>query len=150
MVQNYSPMPWNSDDYIKFNNCYSYAVNDPDSERKSKRIPGESSNLKRDSINYTCSHYENLIKNDYPAISKVNNLSECSHGISLVLDGKGKETDFHFYRYENGKGWSHKRGDNKVTNVDSNGDLINDPKKAGRNYGTYNYEKFCGYYCLKK
>lgn len=143
----YSPMPWNDKKHKKFNNCYSYAMNDPDPSRTSKRIPGETSDLKRDKKNYTCSHYERLIQSDYPGLMKVDSLNGCSHGISMVLDPNGKKKDFHFYRFDDGV-WSHKRGDNKVSKVDSNGDLITDPKTAGRDYGKYEYDKFCGYYCL--
>ena len=66
MVQKYTPMPWNDGKHIQYNNCYSYAMNQPEPDRTSKRIPGESSNLNRDKNNYTCSHYTNAVLKRLP------------------------------------------------------------------------------------
>ena len=145
---NYSTSPWNSKKFKSFNNCYSYAVDEPNEKLKEKRDPGHASGKKMDKNNYTCSHFDTLLKSDYPYIKKSNNqFSGCSHSISLVLDKNKK--DFHFYRRLDGDNtWSHKRGNMKVSKTDSKNNLIVDPIYANRTYKNYNYDTFCGYYCL--
>ena len=145
---NYSISPWNSKKFKSFNNCYSYAVNEPDERLKTKRDPGDTSGKKIDKNNYTCEQFDSLIKTDYPYIKKSNNqFIGCSHSISLVLDKNKK--DFHFYRRLDGdKTWSHKRGNKKVSKTDSKDNTISDPRYSNRDYGIYNYDTFCGYYCL--
>ena len=74
--------------------------------------------------------------------------------IALVIDDnntpmKKDNDDFHFYRQDYQTDvWSHKPGNNKISRVDANGDLIFDPSIADRRYSKYNYDKFCGFYCL--
>lgn len=48
--------------------------------------------------------------------------------------------------------WSHKRGlsNEGPVLVDSNGELIFDPKKAARDYGSLNYTTFCASFCRQK
>jgi len=144
---NYSTIPWNSKKFKSFNNCYSYAVDEPDENLKEKRDPGNKSGKKIDKNNYTCSHFDTLLKSDYSNIRKNNNNSGCSHSISLVLDKNKK--DFHFYRLlGDDHTWSHKRGNKNVSKTDSKNSSILDPKYTNRDYGNYNYDTFCGYYCL--
>lgn len=143
----YSTLPWNTNKYKKFNNCYSYALDEPDPGLKSKRDPGETSGKKINKNNYTCAHFDELLKSDYPNIEKTNNPRACSHSISLVLDKNKK--DFHFYRlFKNDNTWSHKRGNKNVSKTDSKNNEIITPEFAKRDYGDYNYDTFCGYYCL--
>ena len=144
---NYSIYPWNTNKFKNFNNCYSYALDEPDEKLKKKREPGEINNKKIDKKNYTCSQFNTLLKSDYPNIKKIDDTGVCSHAISLVLDKNKK--DFHFYRLlDNDKTWSHKRGNKNVSKTDSKNNIIMDPKYTNRDYGIYNYDTFCGYYCL--
>ena len=142
----YSIFPWNNKKFKNFNNCYSYAVNEPDENLKKKRQPGNNTKIPKNK--YTCSHFDGLLKNDYPNIKKIySGEKRCSHRISLVLDKNKK--DFHFYRLLSGdESWSHKPGNKKVSKVDSGNNHILDPKYTNHDYGNYNYDTFCGYYCL--
>jgi hypothetical protein len=56
--------------------------------------------------------------------------------------------DYHFYRQDTDGTWSHKLATKPVTNLDCEGNLIFDPKKAARNYKDANYEDFAGYFIL--
>ena len=156
--------PWNNDNHIKFNNCYSYALNEPDSNLKEKRYPGQSSNTKRNESIYTCEYYEQLLKSDNPHIVKTNNFNECPcdkpyHMISMVIADnttpyeEDDGDDFHFYRLDNNNKWSHKPGSRKVSYIDANNKEVIDPAYAEHNYSlidgeSKNYNNFCGYYCI--
>jgi hypothetical protein len=65
--------------------------------------------------------------------------------VALVVD---PNRDYHWYRQNPDGSWSHKRGHTAVTNVDASGRLIWDPEAANRNYGSYNYSAFGGYFCV--
>lgn len=57
--------------------------------------------------------------------------------------------DFHFYRQTSDGSWTHKTGGAAVANVDSQGQVITDPKTAARDYTPGpNYTDFVGYYCV--
>lgn len=57
--------------------------------------------------------------------------------------------DYHYYRLNKEKIWSHKPGYKPSTIYDSKGKIITDPELADRNYGgTLNYSDFCGYMCV--
>ena len=155
---------WNSDKYKKYNNCYSYALNEPDPKLTVKRNPGMSSNLVKNNNIHTCGYFQKLLKNDYPNMVKTSNYKYCPcdkdyRMISMVIaDGNtpfvgDKNDDYHFYRLDNNNKWSHKPGSKFVSNIDADGKIINDPKYANHNYqqndkGSNNYNNFCGYYCI--
>lgn len=57
--------------------------------------------------------------------------------------------DFHFYRKDKDKGWSHKPGHTDSKREDSSGvGPICSPCRAGRDYGTYNYKNILGAWCI--
>jgi len=61
-----------------------------------------------------------------------------------VTDKTGKKgwNDYHWYRQEQDRSWSHKRGANARETVDAAGNKIEDPEKANRKYpGTPEYDK---------
>lgn len=161
---NVETTPWNNSNYIEFNNCYSYALNEPDKNLNDKRYPGESTNVKRNENIYTCEYYEKLLKSDKPHSVKTNNFNECPcdkpyHMISMVIADdntpykQDEGDDFHFYRLDNNNKWSHKPGSNKVSYKDANKKEIIDPALSEHNYslldnGSKNYNNFCGYYCI--
>lgn len=97
---------------------------------------------------YTCKTINKRLLADNPNIFKTNLCEPCPrtyHKGALVVDPKKM---YHFY-LENKKGvWSHKDGEDPATNRDAKGQLIEDPKKAARNYNSHNYSKFCSYYCI--
>ena len=69
--------------------------------------------------------------------------------IALVAD---EDEDYHFYRQDSNKYWSHKPGATKVNNLDSQGRPIYDPALASRDYdkSSLDYDRFCGYLCAPK
>ena len=160
----YDSTIWNDEKYKEFNNCYSYALNEPDSTLKDKRDPGISSNIKKNNNIYTCGYYEKLLKHDYPDMVKTNNYKFCPCNkdyrmISMVIaDGNSPfvgddNDDFHFYRLDNNNKWSHKPGSRVVSYTDADNKLIYDPKDANHYYkqnnkGSKDYNNFCGYYCI--
>ena len=156
--------PWNNETHKEFNNCYSYALNEPDITLKEKRYPGMSSNVNRDENIYTCEYYEKLLKSDKPGVIKTDNFNECPcdkqyNMVSMVIANdytpyeQDDGDDFHFYRLDNNNKWSHKPGSRVVSYKDANNKKITDPSQANHNYsltdsGSKNYNLFCGYYCI--
>ena len=83
---------------------------------------------------------------------------ECDrYKIALVLSNNSKDFDYHFYRQDLNGDWSHKAGDNPISNIDASGNKITDPKIANRNYNktddedddNNDYNIFCGYYSVR-
>lgn len=57
--------------------------------------------------------------------------------------------DYHWYRQNSNGTWSHKTGDQKVTNLDASDGLIYDPETADRDYrdkGGGNYYDYIGFF----
>tara|TARA_B100000902_G_C26905664_1_gene714337 strand:+ start:54 stop:596 length:543 start_codon:yes stop_codon:yes gene_type:complete len=136
-------------------NCYSYAFERKEEEgtREDKLQPGELSG--QEFKVYECNEIINKMMLDHPALKKINSIHEeipCDHyKIALVLDKKGENKDYHFYRQDSDGYWSHKTGDNNVTNVDASGNKISNPELCDRNYDKegddkYYYNIFCGYF----
>jgi len=80
--------------------------------------------------------------------------STCPDGwwkIALAVD---PEKNYHWYRQHSDGTWSHKPGVCEVTNLDSSGNVITDPKTCNRNYklresdSRSNYSEFCGYFYI--
>lgn len=156
----YEPMKWNKDYYIrKSHNCYAYALNliypkyielcknnniDDDEFCKFVRPqPGLYSGYKKFKKN---SNIEKRMIKDNPSIIKTEYNILCPRGyykIALVIE-KNNKKNYHFYREDKNKLWSHKDGWTKATNKDINGNLIYDPYKCDR--GVYDF--FIGYYMV--
>lgn len=148
-------------------NCYTYFLNMKSQKAVElcKQDYGKKNICRRAQPGYYAGH-EPLKENDYncPNIMKrtfddnpemyVSNLKDkCDpkyyKGAVVVAPGR----DYHYYRQDDdGSGyWSHKAGYKKSSVVDSNNNLIKDPKKAARDYGgTLNYKDFCGYVCVPR
>lgn len=71
--------------------------------------------------------------------------------IALVVD---QSEDYHFFRQDANKYWSHKPGGRFVTNMDAAGHKIWDPRIAYLDYttdeGYLNYNVFCSYMCVPR
>jgi hypothetical protein len=69
--------------------------------------------------------------------------------IALVVD---EDEDYHFYRQDSNRFWSHKPGASNVTSKDGTGHAIYDPHLASRYYKSsgLNYDEFCTYLCAPK
>lgn len=154
-----------NNNYLKNNNCYSYAIMDF-KERNKKIQPGYYSNIpkvKKKLKEYKCKNFHKRIIKDNNFSYKIdNNNQKCLcgfHKIALFLDNKKPNLDYHFYREDydikNKYTWSHKPGNNTARNTDASNKIIYDPIKSDRDFSKlhkfkHNYDKFCGYYCVKK
>ena len=127
-------------------NCYSYAVN------KDYEIqPGELSNLEEDIDVFDCHSLVPKILQDFKGQIRIAHNNECSVGemkIALFIDEDKEDGDYHFYREDKPYSWSHKRGYTQVSNVDADKKPIIDPRFANNDYGDYNYNKFCSFFCF--
>ena len=88
---------------------------------------------------------------DIPSLYKASFNGRCKKGfykIFLAVANKSYNTDYHFYRQDKNKYWSHKPGRTEVSNLDASNELITNPEKANRNYNSYNYSTSCGFFCL--
>lgn len=145
---------WESEKYIKYNNCYAYAFTDIDPNRKDKPEPGYKHNLppleKKD---YNCKTFIERILLDNPNTFYLGNNKNISsidcgcnnHMVFLAIDQN--KYDFHFYRKNSNNYWTHKPGSLEVLHKDSNNKLIVNPMDASRKYEIYNYETPCGFFC---
>lgn len=122
------------------NNCYSYAINHPDNPPGWKLSPGEKAGLgiaKDDKFRpKTLTHLveaDGLLPAGQDPVAK--------KGYYLVAMFVIPGDDFHFVRQNNDGTWSHKPGDEEVTNLDFKDKRITDPKTA--NLGDY---KFVSYF----
>lgn len=128
--------------------------------RTDKLQPGDLSGGKYSE--QTCESIIQHVKEDYAVKDikevELNDNIECNrYKIALVLSNKSKTFDYHFYRQDLNGMWSHKAGDNEISNIDASGNKINDPQKADRNYNKTNsddddnndYNIFCGYFSVR-
>jgi hypothetical protein len=168
----YDPDAYNGYSEIQNNhNCYAYAFDikeDMETVCKDRKDengncslrfhqPGYSAGFKRfrDMNIIQCPDIAARIIADVPGAAPAQFEERCPIGkskIALVIDDK---RDYHFYRQDRGGLWSHKPGSGKVTNRDSNGQLIYDPALAARDYSRgkndkLNYKYFCTYMCVPR
>lgn len=148
----YNPSNWGSSQ-----NCYSYALNYNDgwlepgySIRTSSHI--SSSEITEATILRYIEQDSEYSGFTFESIGKYEVCPEGTYKIAIVID---RNVDIHFYRQNPDGYWSHKRGSNTPTLVDSKGAPIYDPQKAARSYGNWlegvlnwdvNYDIFIGYY----
>lgn len=80
--------------------------------------------------------------------------SKCPRGYYKIAYVVSPTEDYHFYRKDKGRWWSHKPGASDVKQTDATGRLIYDPGLAARDYrdkyGRLNYDRFCGYLCVPR
>lgn len=140
----YAPEEWNDNGKIQeSNNCYTYALNDPDNPKNHVRgsNPGEVSGLKLSSVDIN--EVANAAISD--GLKKPNLFNKLGFGkrgyyeVYLVVDIEGG--DYHWYRQDKGGNWSQKHGLLPVDNVDGSNHLIYNPERANQNYfnGVVNY-----------
>ncbi len=137
MIPNYEPDYWNDDWFINdCNNCYNYSNN-----RRTNTFaqPGRASGQR-----YTSNTCENV-----GAAALRDGLEPCAGLTEPIPSGKARialtidpGSDYHWYREDRDKMWSHKPGKGTANNVDNSGKLISDPEKADRG----KYTEFCGYF----
>jgi hypothetical protein len=164
----YEPLRWNGTKEIReTHNCFAYAMNINDPKqivdcKKNKNCnvpfhqPGSASGHDGFSSERekSCSEMIARILGDNPGIRMSTFTDQCpqeTSKIAIVVDPK---EDYHFFRQDTNGWWSHKPGGTPVTNKDSSGRPIYDPKVANRNYmmngGHLNYDMFCSYLCVPR
>ena len=150
---NYEPHRWNNNHKIKStHNCYSYALDHIVSNRKGKPQPGYFARFKNISNKEykNCKHFYKRLKKDSPTMYLTDFDKKCRKGYSkafIALANKSYDTDYHFWRQDSNKYWSHKPGATDVTDVDADKKLIKNPYLANRDYGRLNYETPCFFFC---
>jgi hypothetical protein len=121
------------------NNCYSYAISHPDNPPGWKLSPGEKAGLgiakegKFDAKDLT-----RLVEADGLLSAGQNPVPK--QGYYLVAMFVIPQDDFHFVRQDNDGTWSHKPGDEEVTNLDFDGKPITDPRHAA--LGQYQFVSY--------
>ena len=157
---------FNDNPYVReSHNCYMYFLNKKNHEvvklcKKDypkynmcrRAQPGYASGFdilrKRD---YNCPVIMERTLKDNPGISKTSFKKKCKpthYKGALVV---APHRDYHYYRYNDDGLWTHKPGYKPSTHLDSNNNLIRNPRKAARDYGgTLNYKDFCGYLCVPR
>jgi len=146
----YNPDLWNKDSSIReSHNCYSYALGKIIKKLKSKAQPGYASGYNHIEDNeYECSYFRDRLKRDSPGsyLEKFDNA--CEPGFYKIFLALDPENDYHWWRMNNDKYWSHKPGSTDVVDVDANGKKIHNPLLANRNYSSLNYHKPCFFACI--
>jgi len=150
----YNPNYWNNNKNIKNNNnCYSYSVNNKN-HQFGKPQPGYFARFNHIQNNqYKCAYFFKRILNDIPSVYLTSFKQKCKKGFTkafFAIDSNKNEHDYHFYRQDTNKLWSHKPGTTNVINYDADYKIIHNPYKANRNYNTYNYDKPCFFFCINK
>ena len=89
---------------------------------------------------------------DVPDLKMATFEGKCPKGYSKIAAVVDEDEDYHFYRLDKNKLWSHKPGATDVTHLDATGRPIYDPRLASRQYkdSGLNYDQFCGYMCAPK
>jgi hypothetical protein len=144
----YEPELWNKKYNVKnSHNCYSYALGNIVSGIKSKAQPGYASGF--DHIGeYKCSSFFKRLKKDSPLTYQESFDKQCMPGFYKIFLALDKENDYHWYRQDNNKYWSHKPGYSDVVNIDANNKKIANPEIASRDYGYLNYKTPCFFACV--
>ena len=146
----YNPKLWNNNADIKnTHNCYTYALGKIILGLDSKAQPGYASGYEHiNDDEYECKAFRERLKKDSPGsyLEKFDN--SCLPGFYKVFLALDPKNDYHWWRQNKDKYWSHKPGSTDVTNVDADGKKIKNPLKANRNYSSLNYYKPCFFACI--
>ena len=157
---------YNEDPYLReSHNCYSYFLNLKSKQAYDlcKKTYKNNKICRRSQPGYA-SHYPSLEKPDFncpnimkrtlsdnPNIFQVTKDFNCGEDYYKGALVVAPERDYHYYRLNEEKIWSHKPGYKPSTYIDAKQKIITDPEKADRDYGdTLNYKDFCGYMCVPK
>ena len=146
----YDPDKYNKNYNIKStHNCYSYALGKIINDLDSKAQPGYASGFNHiTSYDYNCKSFRKRLKKDSPGsyLEKFDN--SCLPGFYKVFLALDPKNDYHWYRQDESKYWSHKPGSTDVINTDANGKKISNPLKSNRNFKHRNYYKPCFFACI--
>lgn len=154
----YNPKVYNTKSVRKVHNCFAYAFDyiQPSAHPDNTDFhqPGRNSGFpKWDTIEgKRCPDLISRIRADVPETKLSSFTEKCPpqySKIALVVDPK---SDYHFYRQDSNKYWSHKPGSTRVIDTDADGVRIFDPSIANRNYSpdSPNYNHFCSFMCIPR
>ncbi len=147
---NYEPHKWNNHNVVNNHNCYSYAMGKIVKKLKDKAQPGYASGFNYlTDFNMTCNNLKKRLAKDNPAsyIEKFDN--RCLPGFYKVFLALDVGNDYHWWRQDKNRLWSHKPGSTKISNVDGSNKKILDPLKSNRKFTSRNYNKPCFYACVQ-
>ena len=148
----FEPKKWNTDRIKRNHNCYAYVLNQIASKRIGKPQPGYYSNFPHlTNQDYNCKIFYHRLRKDVPSLYLTDFDTACKKGFYkgfIALDKKTNDTDYHFYRQDSSKYWSHKPGRMEAINIDASGNLIKNPLKADRKYKHFNYSSPCFFFCV--
>jgi hypothetical protein len=146
----YSPDLYNKNESImQSHNCYSYAFGKIVSKLKNKAQPGYGSGYNHIGENeFNCESFRKRLKKDAPAsyLEKFDN--PCIPGFYKIFLALDPGNDYHWWRQDKNKYWSHKRGSSYVYNVDASNKKIKNPFLSDRKFERRNYHQPCFFACV--
>jgi len=129
----YEPAWWNVPAIQPYNNCYNYGTN---IRTNTFAQPGKAAGAQYGSLSCSAVRTAALADDLIDAPKANNKCPEKGHLVAMVI---WPEVDYHWYRKGETGYWSHKPGSTAVTDRDSSGALIPDPRTANRGP----YTDFC-------
>ena len=146
----YEPQKWNNQNTINNHNCYSYAMGKVVKDLKDKAQPGYASgfNYLTDS-NMSCFNLKKRLLKDNPGSYTEKFDNKCLPGFYKVFLALDVGNDYHWWRQDSNKLWSHKPGSTEISNLDGERNKIVDPLKSSRNFSNRYYKKPCFYACIQ-
>jgi hypothetical protein len=145
----YEPHKWNNPNIVNNHNCYSYAMGKIVKNLKDKAQPGYASGFDYLDNNMTCNNLRKRLLKDNPSSYTENFDNKCLPGFYKVFLALDIGNDYHWWRQDNNKYWSHKPGSTNISNIDGNKKKILDPLISSRKFSTRNYDKPCFYACVQ-
>ena len=146
----YNPDLWNKKNNIrKSHNCYSYALGNIVNGLQSKAQPGYASGYRYlNNNNFNCKSFKERLKKDSPSsyLEKFDNA--CLPGFYKIFLALDPGNDYHWWRQDSDKYWSHKPGESNVTNLDASSQKIKNPLKSDRKFKHRDYYKPCFFACI--
>jgi hypothetical protein len=146
----YNPKLWNDNFNIKTtHNCYTYALGKIVPGLDSKAQPGYASGYNHiDMDNFNCKTFRQRLKKDAPGsyLEKFDNA--CLPGFYKIFLALDPKHDYHWWRQNSDRYWSHKPGSSSVTDIDGDGKKIKNPLKSSRNFKHRNYYQPCFFACI--
>jgi hypothetical protein len=149
----YNTLLWNYYPVVRGTNCYSYALNNqvyPNTNQLWAMQPGAGAGFTLTQSDITASKILEYVRKDaqnlgftFREVSKNEPASSGTYKVALVVD---PSCDYHWYRQNPDGTWSHKPGQQDVTNLDASGRIIIDPEEADRTYFYADYSVFVGFY----
>ena len=151
----YNTNLWNYSPVQASTNCYAYSLNNqviPNTNYLWYMQPGQAAGYELTSNMITAMTVKSFVEADaevlgftFSPISKYDVCTGNTYKVALVV---ANGVDYHWYRENPDKTWSHKPGRTAVTKLDASSHVIYDPEVANRNYQYANYSTFVGYFAV--